>query len=178
MTLNSRLDRYLGVCARIAAALLVVLGLFTLGTLWFAPLRQAVRHRLSPHAGYLLGDRIGLPADLYRATRLTVVLFASNSCSACRSAESSLKELKQQLGASVDVRFVMVSADSYRTSSGEDYARRVGFELAPRATLPEQLRAVPTIAIVDRDGRVRFVLEGAPTGSDSFVSSVRGALSE
>jgi len=125
-------------------------------------------------SGYTRGDTIDVPSAAYRGVARTVVVFSRSSCPACQAARPRLRRLTAAVKRVSDARIVLV------TPLGDEsnelvYARDLGLaESEVMAISPSQVRvrAVPTIALVDSQGRIIFVHEG-PTGDDDDLEIER-----
>jgi hypothetical protein len=117
------------------------------------------------NAGYRVGERIDLPATIHQSFPLTLLLFTRAGCGACQAATPAFASLVAGLRDRPSIRTLMIVREGsepeereYLRAIGLDEDRLVGVDFRNL-----RLRRVPTIVLVDRDGKVRYSLEGAPT---------------
>jgi len=150
---------------RLATGVTIACALVLAGTLalFFSP---ALRARLGLGApvgpAYVAGDRIDLPAELYGATPATLFIFARSTCSSCQRAQPVLAAAVHALRATPGVAIRLVPT---RAPDADElgYARAIGLreaDVTPVTMAQLRLRVVPTVVLVDREGRIRFSVEG------------------
>jgi hypothetical protein len=155
---------------RAATAITIACGLVLAGTalLLFSPSLRARLGFGGPHApAYVEGDLIDVPRNLYASTSATVLIFARSSCSVCQRAQPSFAASVRQLRTlpGVAVRLVPTGAKSDDEAA---YGRAIGLseaEITPVAVQTLRLRVVPTVVVVDRNGRIQFSAEGVLSGA-------------
>jgi len=123
----------------------------------------------APAAAYIAGDRIDVPADWYRSSPRTLVLFARASCGACEKAQPFLKDL----GARLSGRSAFVVAGGVETKDEDAmFARSLGAADPSIKTTPAGLRvrATPTLVLVDDRGIILDAWEGVgPEGKQKTI---------
>lgn len=126
---------------------------------------------------YNTGERIDVPADWYRGTAHTLVVFARASCGACEKAQPFLKELV----ASLEGRSAVVLAGGAETRDEDArFARSLGvadrsIQIAPTGL---RVRATPTLVLTDRQGTILEAWEGVgpPEQQAAIAKAVERAL--
>jgi len=117
------------------------------------------------NAGYRVGERIDLPATTHESFPLTLLLFTRTGCGACQAAKPALASLVAGLRDRPSIRTLMIVREGSEPEERE-YIRAIGLDedrLVGVDFRNLRLRRVPTMVLVDRDGKVRYSLEGAPT---------------
>ena len=152
-----------------------------------APLPDPVRAPIDRDTGEVLEatvplvDGDGLPLARLRG-RVVVLELTATWADRWAEAYPFYTRLLQQHGAD-QLAVVVVAMDSERaTLSPEPGLRPRGFDLGwdPQGALAARLQAaaLPTVVILDRQGRIAFVQAGAPTGATRAIEDgVRQALS-
>ena len=130
---------------------------------------------LGPRAtlSYAVGDRIDVPASVYDAAPVTILLFARSTCGVCQRAAPTFAAMFGSARANPRSSIRLIS----NGASHEDevsYAHRVGLGEADMRAVdvtPLRLRLVPTLVLLDRQGTVRYASEGVPTAAqqDEFA---------
>jgi hypothetical protein len=116
-------------------------------------------------AGYRVGDRIEIAGSPYRRASRTVLIFSRSSCGACQSSKRLFTSLVSDLSAASNVAAVLVTPDSL-VEEETRFAHDVGIpaDRVLRTDLNNfNLRMVPTLVVVDSEGRVLKVHEGILT---------------
>jgi thiol-disulfide isomerase/thioredoxin len=125
--------------------------------------------------GSVLGDlQLGLidgtPLDTAAAYgTATVVGVWATWCPACRKELPDLLELERDLGKQ-GMRLVLVSVD-HLPSRGERYLERLGYEgmvaydPGARSIISAGIEGIPTVLVLDADGREQARVTGADEGS-------------
>jgi hypothetical protein len=150
----------IGTCLTIVAGSALVLALPE----W----RRALGFARLDQPAYAVGQRVDVPAGLYDAAPLTLLLFTRSSCPACERAKPAFAELTAALRDRAAVRVTMV-VDEGQQAGEREYLRDVGLaedRLAVVDFRTLRLRRVPTTVLVDRDGRVLHTQEGEPSAQD------------
>lgn len=117
---------------------------------------------------YAVGDRIDLPATIYGASPLTLLIFSRAGCGACQTAKSALTSLIARLQEQASVGTVMLVRDGSESAERE-YLREIGLDDSRLVTVnfaSLRVARVPTLVLVDRRGEVRYTLEGVPTAGE------------
>ena len=112
-----------------------------------------------PAAAYSAGDRVDVPADWYRSSPRTLVLFARASCGACEKAQPFLKDLATRISG----KSAFVVAGGVETKEEDaTFARSLGATESSIKTTPPgvRVRATPTLVLVDDRGIVLDAWEG------------------
>jgi len=112
-----------------------------------------------PAAAYSAGDRVDVPADWYRSSPRTLVLFARASCGACEKAQPFLKDLATR----VSGKSAFVVAGGVETKEEDAaFARSLGAAESSIKTTPSgaRVRATPTLVLVDDRGIILEAWEG------------------
>ena len=130
--------------------------------------RRALGMAPADKRAYAVGDRVDVARTIYASAPLTLLLFSRSECSACQGAKPALASLLAGLRnhPAVDVRLVVsegTQADERR------YLHELGLAedcLAGADFSALRLQRVPTAVLVDRQGEVRYSVEGPPTGLD------------
>ncbi len=146
----------------------VALILLTVGALAMPAARARLGLAPARTAAYAVGGRIDVPPSVYTATPYTVILFARSTCAFCERAKPLFAQLATALADDPAVRMVMVSAAS-GGAGDRDYARAIGLDEGRLVVVDPgslKLKTVPTIVLVDREGRVQFSHEGVPSPAD------------
>ena len=141
----------------------------------------AVRSKLSfvfgDSAAYRAGDKVDLPSEFYSASPLTLVIFARSGCGACQQSKPSFVAIVNELRSSSAARVTMATA-SPQAETEVAYGQSLGLEAsAVVATKLDVLRlqVVPTLLLLDREGRVRYASEGVPSAAQQqeLLSAVK-----
>jgi thiol-disulfide isomerase/thioredoxin len=151
----------IGTCGAIVAGSALVLALPG----W----RLALGLGTADQPAYALGQRVDVPAGLYDAAPLTLLIFARSSCPACERAKPAFAVLAASLRDRAAVRVTMV-VDEGQQAGEREYLRDVGLpedRLAAVDFRALRLRRIPTTVLVDRDGRVLYSQEGEPSALDA-----------
>jgi hypothetical protein len=183
MNLNLVLSR----AALAGSVLLVSLAAIVLVASTTAAGRRLIVRTLVAHSGYMTGEREAFPAGTVGQGPVTVILFAEGTCGACEKTVPFLKILKEGLepfvGASI--RFFVATGGGGVTTKDTELAEAIGISApVPVALQSVRLRAIPTLLVVNRKGRILFVQEGAPRpGSersvhDSIIAAVARGSSQ
>jgi hypothetical protein len=114
---------------------------------------------------YAVGDRIDLPATIYGASPLTLLIFSRAGCGACQTAKSALTRLLARLQEQPAVGALMLVREGSESAERE-YLREIGLD--DRRLIAVNFAAlrvgrVPTLVLVNRRGEVQYSLEGIPT---------------
>jgi hypothetical protein len=168
-------DDFVGRTALALAIGSVGLVILTAAALASPKVREAFGFAAPTTTGYAIGDRLdGVPPELLSG-RGTLLLFARRNCSACQSSKGPLTTLIVALRKE-GIDTVVVAG--LRDAAGDaDYAGEVG--VAPARVLARdpksfQVKLVPSLVLVDRDGTVRYSRTGVVT--DQEVSAIARAL--
>jgi len=129
-------------------------------------------HARSPAAavGYAQGEIVDLPATVYSEGELTLVLIARSSCGASQTGRPFFAQLIARASRVAGIRAVMVSGRNARDDE-DRYARAVGLNEAAlvRMELSHlRVKEVPTVLLVDRMGRIRYVQSGLPDNAQQI----------
>lgn len=146
--------------ATIAATLAVVVVVATAVAVLVPSIRDRVIAPDEPPS-YSVGDTIGLAPSLYDANARTLVLFARSTCAFCQQARPIFVEAISLAGQQPDLAVVLVTAGGNRDDEVA-FGRDVGLSEAQVRLVPGSelaLRTVPSVALVDREGRVLFFQE-------------------
>ena len=180
--MDARTDRLLGWSALALSLLLLVLLAATIGRLAGRRALESLGWIAPSAATYPVGDVIDVPADVYRATPITVVLFARSNCAACEAAAPLYHSLAAMIAGRSNARMVLSSPVSTAAMGAEvDYARTVGLDanaVVPWDARKPRVRNVPTLVVVDRSGRVLASWEGAPRAADQphVLTAIRALI--
>lgn len=128
---------------------------------------------------YRAGERIDAPPRVYTSSPLTVLLFIRGNCPTCQRSQPVFKSLADRLAAT-PARMVLVT-DTRRPEDAA-YASAIGIDssgVAPLDFSALRLKSVPTLVLVDREGRVLYALEGVPSDRerDALLQAVIGHTS-
>ena len=153
----------------------------TLAALAFPALRARLGLNPATPPGYKVGDRIDLPSDLYNASSLTLFVFVRGNCPSCERSRPMFKDIADQVRGTSARMVIVVSR--VRAEHDSEYASAVGLPPSAVAAVDFdtiQLRAVPTMVLVNRSGAVRYALQGAPTDGqrDELLQLVRAGARE
>lgn len=127
--------------------------------------------------GYVTGEQIDLPSVLIALDGPTLVIIGRSTCAASRrSAPAHAAVIAAANRLSVRTLLVVPSGDDASTYAGELGVAASDVFHADVSSL--DVRRVPTTAVVDAGGTIRFVHEDAPTGTETqrFVSDTIAAL--
>jgi hypothetical protein len=173
---NPSVDRIIGLVAK--AGLIVValaLALVMVGAYVPSVGSQLLRHvGQKSMRGYVAGERIDLQQDRYSASPFTLILFARSNCGACQRALSSLRQLHDSLPPGT--KLIIVTPTGLPEEPELRYAEAIGltardvYRVDPFKT---RARSTPTLVLVDKSGRIRFVREGM---SAEKYAEVSGAI--
>jgi thioredoxin-related protein len=130
-----------------------------------------------PAAAYRAGDRVDVPADWYRSSPRTLVLFARASCGACEKARPFLKDLTERLSG----KSAIVVAGGVETKDEDAaFARSLGVTDSSIKTTPSGLRVrvTPTLVLVDDRGTILESWEGIgpPDKQKAIVEAIEKRL--
>lgn len=110
---------------------------------------------------YVVGEAIDLPADAFRAAPRTLLLFARSTCAACQQAQPFFLDAIGVSSAQPGLAVALVT-----TGRNKDdeliYGRTLGLvdaQIHFIAASDLRLKRVPSVAIVDQSGVVRFFRE-------------------
>ena len=135
------------------ASVAVVLGSVLVVAVTLASLGRAVE-RQGGLTGYRVGDVVDLPLGWFRTSGQTLVVFLRSDCPASQSLAAAMPDLLRRLPVGVAVLAVVSDTLPERELA---FAQAAGFEPQSIRTAPFhrlKLRRVPTLALIDRDGRV------------------------
>ncbi len=144
-------------------------------------LMPSVRAKLGfPSAGaktYAVGERVDVPPALYQSSAATLLLFARNTCSACQKAKVAFARVAARLRERSTN--VLVVANVNHRADEIPYVRDLGLDESHLVEVDFndlRLKVVPTLVLVDREGRVHYTSEGviSPTGEEDLL---RAAIS-
>jgi thiol-disulfide isomerase/thioredoxin len=130
---------------------------------------------------YTVGERVDVPASVYESSRVTLLIFARSTCSACQSAKPAFAAIAMQVDAIPEAGVRVVTS----SSGGRDeraYARDLGLTDTQFVTISFdglRLKVVPTVILVDQRGVVRFTSEGVPSAAqrDELLAAARALAS-
>lgn len=110
-------------------------------------------------AAYRTGQTIDVPAEWYRSSPYTVVLFARASCGACQTAQPFFKQLVAGLKGRASV--VLAGSEQEREDDAA-YGRALGLKDPSLLVAPAGLkvRATPTLVLINQRGEVLGAWEG------------------
>ena len=163
-----RMNDAIGRTALAVAIGCIALVVVTVGVLAMPAARSRLGLAPSKTPAYTVGGRIDVPASVYEATPLTVVIFARDTCAACQRSQVLFAKATADLAAEPSVHVVMMTTAPNR-SGDLDYARAIGLDehrLIPLDATHLRLKLVPTLVLVDRYGEVRYSHEGVPSPAD------------
>jgi len=144
----------------------------------FSPgLRHILGLARHPRA-YQIGERVDIPREAFETTSYTLVIFTRASCAACQAVQPRLKELAKEISATRDVR-VSVVMPAQSPDEGRKYVQGLGLtdsSFFPLTLRSLRLRVVPTAMLVDRDGTILGVSEGAGESFRAFTDFVLSRL--
>ena len=130
--------------------------------------RRAFRIAEPEGPAYAVGGRIDVPQAAYGSAPLTLLLFARSGCGACQTSKPAFASLIAGLRDNSAVRVALIVREG--TQAGErEYVRDLGLEedgLVGVDFSALRLQRVPTTVLVDRQGEVRYILEGPPSVLD------------
>lgn len=153
------LDKGVG---RVASIVTTCLALALLGTLivLFVP---SARAWIVPPPGpaYATGELVDVPPSLYEDSDRTLIVFARSSCRGCQRAKPLLKMAVASFGGQLGWSRVLVATGS-NFEADQAYGQEIGLSLSEIVPAPIELRlgSVPTLLVVDRDGRIMMSREG------------------
>jgi len=157
----STLDRKI----RYVPALLIGGALATLMATAAAGLAPAIRTRLgwtaAERPAYSVGDVIDIPRGLHDRADRTLVVFASGTCGACLRSAVALRAIAADVRRSQGHLVVITPKEQW--AAQQELADRYALEASQVIAMDLgglRLKYVPTVAVVDRAGRVRYVHEG------------------
>lgn len=117
---------------------------------------------------YSAGDPVDVPAGIYGAAPLTLLLFTRSDCRACQAGKPALSGLIGMLHDRTTVRVVMI-VNQGTEAAERQYLHEIGLDeggLAGVDFSALRVQRVPTMVLVDRQGNVRYYLEGPPSALD------------
>jgi hypothetical protein len=158
--MNARVDGMVGRAALVLAAVIVGIFVVLLGAIRFPSLQALVLG--PPYVPYSHEELFDVANDIYRESPFTMMIFADNSCGACRAAQPELSRLVEMARTS-RVRTVASPAKATDEKAQLAYARSLGVEskdVVRIRPLPRKLRTVPSLVIVNRKGTVLHFQEG------------------
>ena len=177
--MDQQTDRLLSRTAGLAnASLAVVLGV-TLALVAWPRVERAlgVEARPEPPA-YAVGQAIDVPAEWYRTSPYTLVVFARASCGACQTAQPFLQKLVADVRGKGQVVF---ASPGLEPDSDREYAQQLGVaaDLTRQVPAGLRVRATPTLVLVDRTGRILGAWEGVgpPDQQAVIQQSIHAATS-
>ena len=154
--MDARSERSL---ARLATAASLISAVAVVATLlvvlWPRVTRAIGMEPKAPQPAYSAGTTIDTPADWYAHEKVTLVLFARNSCGACQKAAPYLKTRGHR-----DVRSRSLPA---RERAGDDLtsAQTMGpWPVSVKVIFSARVRATPTLVLVNARGEVLSAWEG------------------
>lgn len=109
---------------------------------------------------YRTGQAIDVPADWYRQSPYTVVLFARASCGACQQAQPFLAQLVAGLKGRASV--VLAGSSDVERDDDVTYGTALGLKASAILIAPDGLkvRATPTLVLVNQRGEILGAWEG------------------
>jgi hypothetical protein len=157
---NTRADSLVGRAATTAIVTCLLLVAGTVGAIAWP--RLAVTLGVTPAgraAPYVTGQTIDVPADWYRTSPHTLVLFARAGCSACQAAQPFFKQLVTDLKGRATMVLVSSSDDRERDA---EYGRGLGLKDPAIQVTPGNLKVelVPTLVLVNQRGEILGAWEG------------------
>jgi hypothetical protein len=125
---------------------------------------------------YQIGQTIDMPPEIFKASPLTVVVFANYTCGACQNSVPEMALMASDL-AQYSVPAVLVTSAA-RTEASTSFARAAGFDDASVWHIDltkSRVQRVPLFVLVDRNGTVLFSREGVLQAGDraQVLESVR-----
>ena len=118
-----------------------------------------VRPTVAREPAYRTGQMIDVPAEWYRSSPYTVVLFARASCGACQQAQPFFKQLVTGLKGRAAV--VLAGSDAEQDDDAT-FARALGLKAPSIQIAPDGLkvRATPTLVLINQRGEILGAWEG------------------
>jgi hypothetical protein len=136
---------------------------------------EAARDYVGLGSKYRVGQRLDTE-NFYKDVENTVVLFARSTCGASVASTQQLRSLASVIGGMANAQFVVIPTATW--SDGErNFVRSIGLaeENVRRERVEElKVRVVPTLAVVDHHGRIRYLREGRL--GDADVAEVKTLL--
>jgi thiol-disulfide isomerase/thioredoxin len=148
----------LATAASLISAVAVVATLLVV--LWPRVTRAIGMEPKAPPPAYSAGTTIDTPADWYAHEKVTLVLFARNSCGACQKAAPYLKTLAATVTSSGG--HVVFASTGNEPADDLRFAQTMGLEPVSVKVTPKGLRvrATPTLVLVNARGEILSAWEG------------------
>jgi len=153
-------DRVLrGAATAAVAACTLVLAVTVVAVAWPRLTHTLGVHPAAPAAAYRTGQTIDVPADWYRASPYTIVLFARSSCGACQQAQPFFR---QMIGNLKGRAAVVLAGSAAEHDDDLAFGQLLGLKDAAIHVAPAGLRvrAAPTLVLVNQRGEVLGAWEG------------------
>jgi len=160
-----------GQLALTIALVCVLVLVATLATLAMPSIRLVLGFAPAQAGAYALGERIDVPPAVYESSQYTVVVFARSGCGVCQQMKPWLSDLAERVQQRASSRVVMV-VGAGQLKDEIAFAGEIGLgreRVVPLTPGPIKVQVVPTVVLVDRQGRVLFVQEGAPLAERDAV---------
>lgn len=160
MTMRDKTDVLLNRVATLASALLVTVFVGTLLVIVWPRIAAATGSRPTPPPpAYAAGDVIDVPAEWYRGSARTLVLFGQASCGACQDAKPFLQQLVSTLHGRTAV---VVASPGNALADDTAWAAAIGIPGTAVHAVPGRLRVrvTPTLVIVNQQGEILGAWEG------------------
>jgi hypothetical protein len=112
---------------------------------------------------YAVGDLVDISADVYRASPVSLVLFARSTCPACQRSADFHKQVVAA-GRTSGIPSVLMTP-SEDVAAERIYAEGLGIAATDVHMVPTgsiKLQSVPALMVVDSAGLIRHVWFGAP----------------
>ena len=130
--------------------------------------------------GYAVGDHLTVSGSSALGKEFLLVVFIDRSCQACTKAKPMLPRLAVKLHErwnDVSLKIAAMTSDREKRIIASEFgfaeSQFVSVVLASNRTL----RAMPTVMLVDNDGKVRFVADGLPEDESELIRIVADVLS-
>jgi len=124
---------------------------------------------------YAVGDLVDINAEIYRASPVSLVLFARSTCPACQRSADFHKHVVAA-GKTYGIPSVLMTP-SEDVAAERVYAEGLGIAATDVHRVPTgsiKLRSVPALMVVDRAGLIRHVWFGAPDATTQ--ATILGAV--
>ena len=158
--MQNKTDAWLNRVATVMSALLVAVLAGTLLVIMWPRIAAATGSRPAPPPpAYAAGDVIDVPAEWYRGSARTLVLFGQASCGACQDAKPFL----QQLVTALQPRAAVVVASPGKGMTDDTaWAAEIGVPDTAVHAVPRRLRVrvTPTLVLVNARGEILGAWEG------------------
>jgi hypothetical protein len=162
---------------RSAAALILLCAIAIAASLLYIAFGPEDGLSAPPWAGLDIGDRIGMSDTNYKDRPFTSLIFVRSSCGACQNSVPFLQAFIAAGSARNIPSTVVVLADD---SGASRYVERIGsgrtrVVILSRAEYMElPVKRIPTVVIVNQEGRVVLQMTGTPTADaqNALIASI------